>query len=146
MIRKKTAIDMPNVMLTSVDGTTFIYGMPTAAEAIGIQSTGMRSMRFIRNTQTKIVRPSGAIRLLLPWNVSLTLESTNSTIISTSAWNFVGLPAELFLATRQNRKQNNRPNDTDQNIESTLIVIGLPAHWFHTHAPASSLQTCRFCR
>src|SRR5210317_441070 len=146
MIRKKTAIDMPNVMLTSVDGTTFIYGMPTAADAIGIQSTGTRSMRFIRNTQTKIVRPSGAMRLLLPWKVSLTELSTNSTMISTNAWNLVGLPAELFLATRQNVKQKISPRSTDQNIESTLIAIGLPAQWFQIHSPVSFLQTWRFCR
>ena len=101
MIKTKTDIDMPNVMLTSVDGTTFMYGIPTAPAAIGIQSTGIRSMRFMRKTQTKIVRPNGAISRLLPWNVSLTLLSTNSTMISTSAWNLLGLPDELFLAARK---------------------------------------------
>ncbi len=32
----------------------------------GNQSTGIRSMRFMRKTQTKIVRASGAINRLLP--------------------------------------------------------------------------------
>ena len=100
----------------------------TDAAAIGIQSTGIRSIRFIRNTQTKIVRPSGAISRLLPWNVSLTLESTKSTIISTASWVLLGTPDVAFFATRPKIQMNNRPRNTDQNIESTLIAIGLPAH------------------
>ena len=67
---------------------------------------------------------------LLPWKVSLTLESTNSTIASTAAWNLLGLATEDFFATRQNMKQKTSPRKIDQNIESTLIVIALPAHWF----------------
>ena len=43
-------------------------------------------------------------------------------------------------------KQKVRPSNTDQNIESTLIAIGLPAHWFQPHSPLASLHTCRFCK
>ena len=128
MIKTKTDIDMPNVTFTSVDGTTFIYGMPMVPAANGIQSTGIRSMRFIRKTQTKIVRPNGAMSRLLPWKVSLTLPSTNPTMISTAAWNLLGFPDELFLAARLNSVMNTTPSNIDQNIESTFIVIGLPAH------------------
>ena len=110
-------------------------------------------MRFIRNTQTNIVRPSGAIKRLLPWKVSFTLLSTNSTMISTSAWSLVGLPADVFFATPRNRVTKIKPRNTDQNIESTLIAIGLPeqmsaAFWpmFITHSPLSTLQAWRFWR
>ena len=137
---------MPKVMLTSVVGTTFMYSIPIDAPSSGIQSTGIRSMKFIRNTQTKMVRASGAIRLLFPWKVSLTLPSTKSTTISTNACSLPGVPADAFLAALPNTHANISPRKTDQNIESTLIAIGLPAHWFHTHSPASFLHTWRFCR
>ena len=41
------------------------------------------------------------MRRLLPWKVSLTEESTNSTMNSTAACHLVGLPMDDFLATRQ---------------------------------------------
>jgi hypothetical protein len=58
----------------------------------------------------------------------------------------VGLPVDDFFAARQNNPQKMIPSNIDQNIESTLIAIGLPAQVFHTHSPVSSLQTCKFCR
>ena len=108
---------------------------------MGIQSTGIRSIRFMKNTQTKIVSPSGAISRLLPWKVSLTLLSTKSTIISTASWVLLGTPDVAFFATRPNIQTNRSPRNTDQNIESTLIAIGLPAQWFQIHSPVSDLQT-----
>ena len=103
-------------------------------------------MRFIKNTQTKTVRASGAISRLLPWNVSLTELSTISTTISIAAWNFVGFSVDDFRATRQKRNVKVTPRNSDQNIESTLIAHMLPAHSFQTQSPASFLQTWRFCR
>jgi len=93
-----------------------------------------------------MVMANGAIRRLLPWNVSLTELSTKSTIISTTAWNLPGLPDDDFFAALRNSVMKTRPSNSDQNIESTLIAIGLPAQWFHTHSPLSALQTWRFCK
>ena len=98
-----TEIDIPNVTLTSVVGTTFRYGTPAAPAALGSQSTGIRSMRFMRKTQTKIVRDRGAISLLWPENASRTDVSTNSTIISIAAWTFPGRPVVAFFATLRKR-------------------------------------------
>ena len=61
-----TESDIANVTLTSVVGTTFRYGTPTAPPRHGSQSTGIRSIRFMRKTHMKIVSASGAISLLWP--------------------------------------------------------------------------------
>ena len=45
-----------------------------------------------------------------------------------NAWNLPGLSAEVFFAAPRNSTMKTRPSSTDQNIESTLIAIGLPAH------------------
>ena len=47
-------------------------------------------MKLNRNTQQKIVSASGAISLLVPWKVSCTCSSTNSTINSTKVWSLPG--------------------------------------------------------
>ena len=82
----------------------------------------MRSIRFIRNTQTNTVSASGAISLLVPWKVSLTLVSMKSTTISTKACIFVGVPAEALRAALPNSQTKIRPRNSDQNMESTLIA------------------------
>src|SRR4029078_8777803 len=60
IMSRNTVIDMPNVMLTSVVGTTFRYGTPKSPATHGKKSTGIRSMRFMRQTQATIVSASGA--------------------------------------------------------------------------------------
>ncbi len=56
---------MAMVMFTSVVGTIFMWLIPIAAARPGIQSTGIRSIRFMRNTQTKTVSAIGAIMSFL---------------------------------------------------------------------------------
>src|SRR5690606_1010413 len=140
-----TAIDMPNVTLTSAVGTILRYSIPTRLPVNGSQSTGIRSMRFIRNNQTKIVRASGAISLLLPWKVSRTLESTKSTRISMAACSLPGVPEVAFFATRPNSHTKTTPSTSEKIIESTFTVIAVLAQSFQIHCP-STRQTCRFCR
>ena len=53
------------VMFGSVVGTAFMKWIPMAPARPGTQSTGIRSMRFIRKTQTKIVSAIGATRSFL---------------------------------------------------------------------------------
>ena len=67
--------------MTSVVGTTRRCSTPANFAAQGSQSTGIRSIEFIRKIQTKSVSASGAMtRLLGGWlKVSLTLRSTNPT-------------------------------------------------------------------
>ena len=57
-------------------------------------------MKLNRNTQQKIVSASGAMSLLVPWKLSRTWLSTNSTIISTKFWNLPGTPAVAVRAAR----------------------------------------------
>ena len=64
----KTPIAIAKVTLTSVVGTTRRYWMPAYFAAQGSQSTGIRSIRFIRKIHMNSVSASGAItRLLVPW-------------------------------------------------------------------------------
>ena len=70
-------IDIANVTFTSVVGTTFkIRNADRARRRSGSQSTGIRSIRFMRKTHTKMVSDSGAMSLLWPWNASRTKVST----------------------------------------------------------------------
>ncbi len=57
-------------------------------------------MALNRNTQLKMVSASGAISLVVPWNVSLTCVSTNSTSSSTKPMNPVGTAEALRVAAR----------------------------------------------
>src|SRR4249919_405134 len=143
----KTEIAIAKVTLTSVVGTTRRCSMPAALAAHGSQSTGIRSIEFIRNIQTKSVIASGAItRLLAGWlKVSRTLWSTKPTTISTMVWSLPGTPVVAFLATRLNRNVSTKPSRIANTIESTLIAKKLPWHSFQTQAP-SFLQTVKFWR
>ena len=68
MISRNTVIDSPKVMLRSVLGTTFMYSISNSSLPIsGSRSTGTRSMKFIRNTQQKMVSASGASSFDGPW-------------------------------------------------------------------------------
>ncbi len=75
--------------------------MPAPCAIAGSRSTGSRSMKLNRNTQQKIVSASGAISRLVPWKVSFTCESTNSTTSSTKFWNLPGTPTPSRLARRE---------------------------------------------
>ncbi len=66
MMSANTAMAMPSVALTSVVGTTFWYLMPMATAVSGNQSTGTRSMRFMKKIHTNSVSASGAMSLLVP--------------------------------------------------------------------------------
>ena len=64
----KTEIAIAKVTLTSVVGTTRRYSTPANLAAQGSQSTGIRSIRFIRKIHMKSVSASGAMtRLLGGW-------------------------------------------------------------------------------
>ena len=132
------------VTLTSAVGTTRRYSTPADLAAQGSQSTGIRSMVFISRIQTKSVSASGAMtRLCGGWlKVSPTLRSTNPTVISTSVWILVGMPAEAFFATRLKIAMRTMPRTTETTIESTFTAQKLPWHSFQTHSP-SCLQTVR---
>ena len=56
-------------------------------------------MAFIRNTQTKIVRASGARKLRSRWKTSFTVLSMKSTSISTNACHLPGTPGVALCAT-----------------------------------------------
>ena len=58
----KTVSAMAMVMFGSVEGTTFIWETPNSTASYGIKSTGTRSIKFLKNTQTKIVIAQGAMR------------------------------------------------------------------------------------
>ena len=111
------------VTLGSVEGTIFWYSTPTNLSSPGTRSTGIRSIRFIRKIQTKIVRARGATSGLRPWKVSLTVLSTNSTIISTKLTAPVGTSLLAFSATRRNSQQKKIPSPIDQSMLSTCIAI-----------------------
>src|SRR5688572_13674635 len=147
MVSRKTDSAIAKVTFTSVVGTTRRYSTPAYLAAHGSQSTGIRSIEFIRKIQTKSVSASGAMtRLLGGWlNVSLTLRSTNPTVISTSVWSWLGTPVVAFLATRLKTNTRMKPSRIAKNIESTFSAQKLPWHSFQTQAP-SFLQTVRFWR
>ncbi len=86
MISTNTVRDSANVTFTSVLGTTFRCPMPNQLATFGSRSTGSRSIELNRKTQAKMVSASGAISLVVPWKVSLTVLSMNSTSSSTNAW------------------------------------------------------------
>ena len=65
-INKKTVIDMPRVVLMSAVATTRKCSMPNLPPAQGSRSTGNKSIKFIKNTSTKMVMANGAISRLLP--------------------------------------------------------------------------------
>ena len=98
MMRTNTVSDSANVTFKSVLGTTFRCSIPAPRAIEGSRSTGTTSMRLKRNTQQKMVRPSGARSLFVPWNESFTWPSTNSMSISTKFWNLPGTPAVAVRA------------------------------------------------
>ena len=57
--------------------------------------------------QQKMVIASGAMNLLLPWKVSFTVPSTNSTSISTAVWNLPGTPLVARRAASESNKIEN---------------------------------------
>ena len=109
-------------MFTSVVGTTFMYSTPIAWKTTGMKSTGTRSIRFIRKIQTNRVSASGAISAFLPWKVSLTLVSTNSTSTSTHCCQRPGRSTDMFRATLRNDQMNSAPSTMDQPMLSRLIA------------------------
>src|SRR5215471_14822814 len=114
-------------MFTSVVGTTLRNGTCAWPAAQGRKSTGIRSIKFIRNTHATSVSAIGATALLGCFeNVPRTESSTNATIISTIACNLPGRPVVKLFATLLNRTQNTRPSTIVHAIESTLIVQKLP--------------------
>ena len=74
--------------------------MPAFWPISGSRSTGTTSMKLNSRIQQKMVSASGAISLLVPWKVSRTWVSTNSTITSTKFWNLPGTPAVALRAAR----------------------------------------------
>ena len=106
MIKIKTAIDMPNVVLGSAVGTDRKWLTPNNDNTVGNRSTGSKSIKFIKNTQTKIVSAKGAINWLTPWKDSFTVLSTNSTRISTKFWILPGTPLLTVAATQRNKIKN----------------------------------------
>ena len=66
----------------------------------------------MKNTQTKMVSASGAMKRRSPWKVSLTWESTNSTTSSTKACALDGTPAVALRACVHSRKQPSRPSNS----------------------------------
>ena len=77
--------------------------MPACVATNGSQSTGIRSMKFMKKIHTNSVSANGAIRRLVPWKVSRTLLSTNSTMDSMKAWKYDGTPLLACFATRRKR-------------------------------------------
>ena len=72
----------------------------------------------MKNTQTKMVRASGAMKRRSPWKVSLTWESTNSTTSSTKACGLDGTPEVALRAWVHSRKQPSRPSSNATAHES----------------------------
>ncbi len=122
MTRANTLKAIPMVILTSVDGTTLRKCRPNNSPSLGRKSMGTRSMMFIRSTQTKMVRPSGAIILFSWWNMLLTLSSTNSTTISTMFCRPPGTPVVGFFATLRKKNKNRKPRTTEKPSVSTLTA------------------------
>src|SRR5215831_10605868 len=118
---------MPNVMFTSVVGTTLKNGTCDLPATHGRKSTGIRSIRFIRKTHATSVSASGETILLgWPLNVPRTESSTNPMTISIAAWSLPGRPVVKLLATFLNRTQKMSPSTIDHDIVSTFTVQKLP--------------------
>src|SRR3990167_1462198 len=115
------------------------------------QSTGIRSIRFIRNTQQKMVSAGGAIRGLRPWKFSFTWLLTKSTMISTKFWKPVGTPVVARLAARLNRNRNRMPRPKDQPRESTWnfqkpIWAASAASWARPQVPSAFWPNTRLVK
>ena len=128
------------VTFGSVVGTIFMYSMPRTYASCGTQSTGTRSIRFIRKTHTKMVRARGAMMALLWVKMDLQVSSMNSTSISTAFWRAPGTPAVACLAALRKIRQKRTPRPIDQPMESTLIerkLMDAPsAQGANCHAPS----------
>ena len=85
-------------------------------------------MKFINQTQRKIVNARGAIRGLWPGKASLTLVATKSRIDSTKFWNPPGVPDSNCLPRRAETKIIRAPSKTLKKIVST----------FNTQKPSQS--------
>ena len=134
------------VILGSVDGTIFWYSTPASINECGIRSTGIRSIRFIMKTHTKIVRANGATSGFRPWNVSLTVPSTNSTTISTKLIHPLGVSEDALTATRRNSQQKMRPSPTDQSMESTWIALKpIPPFRWRREPESTALPQRQWC-
>ena len=122
MVSANTESDMPKVAFGSVVATTFMYGTPMRLASQGIQSTGTRSIVFIRKIHTNRVSAMGATRSFLPVNVPRTLSSTNSMMVSTKFWKPPGTSAVAVRATLRNSHRKSAPRPTDHSIVSTWMA------------------------
>ena len=66
MYRAVKELDKPKVMFGSDVGTMRKWWTPSADKAAGIKSTGNKSVKFIKKTQTNMVSAKGAISVLSP--------------------------------------------------------------------------------
>src|SRR5690606_24055019 len=107
-------------------------------QAPGNQSTGSRSMKFIRNTRQKMVSDNGAISLLRPWKVSRTWPSTKPTTISTTVWNLPGTPAVALRAVYRKKTRNSPDNANPYSTLSMLMAMTLPS-------PTCHWRCCKWC-
>ncbi|MNF92598.1 hypothetical protein D3C85_1191320 [compost metagenome] len=146
MISANTDSAMPKVAFGSVVDTARknTCSLPEATMASwGIQSTGIKSMAFIRNTQTKIVSASGAITGLRPWKLSFTLPSTKPISTSTKFCKAPGCPEVAFFAAMRKSNTKIRPSATDQPRVSTWkaqkpISFASCAVWAKPQSPLGS--------
>ena len=80
-------------------------------------------MKLNSRIQQKIVSASGAISLLVPWKVSRTWVSTNSTTTSTKSCALARHAGRVALrATSKKKPTNTRPSSTEKKMLSTLKV------------------------
>jgi len=114
--------DYSPYILGLVDDATFMGPTPTRPANAGNQSTGIRSIRFIRKIQMKIVSASGPTRGFLPLKEPRTLSSMNSTTHSTKFCQPPGTPAVAVLAALRNPHRNRAPRPTENSMLSTLMA------------------------
>ena len=79
----KIPIDIPNVALGSVVGTTLRKSIPRTTARDGSQSTGTKSIVFIKIIQINVVKARGATIGFLPLKEPRTFSSINSIMLST---------------------------------------------------------------
>src|SRR3970040_2904793 len=111
---------MPKVALGSVEGTTLKNGTPSRPSRPGTQSMGIKSIRFMQNTQKNMVSANGATMLFLAEKEPRTLLSTNSMAHSQNFCRPLGAPETMLVATRRNRNMITAPNSSDMMKVSRL--------------------------
>src|SRR5258706_9660647 len=125
IINSQTESDSANVVFTSAVGTGRQACSPStrSKNSVTTQSTGKKSIAFIRSTHTTTVSATGATNApRSPWKVALTWSSTKSIASSTKAWRLSGTPAVAPRTTHQRNPMPSTPSTTEVTSVSTCNV------------------------